>query len=415
MIEKAAIISTGDELITGRVVDTNSSRIAGQLTALGLRVAAILKVGDHRERLHWALGSAIEMADVVIGTGGLGPTTDDLTTEAVAKYLGRALKTDEAVAQSLRRRFESRGLPWTENNLKQAQFPEGAEIVPNPLGTAPGFRLALADGKTLFWLSGVPKEMEAMLKRSILPWIGQERRGGERIQGCTFKICGLTESKLDDILKPIALTEKATLSFRAHDPELTVCLTVKGDDQSQELFQRLRAQIVELIGPWIYGEDEETLEEIVGKLLVKTGLTLALAESCTGGYLSHRITRVAGSSAYFKSAAVTYSDEAKMRFLDVREDTLARHGAVSEKTAREMAKGIKERAQASIGLSVTGIAGPTGGGPSQPVGTVWIGLAQANQEEARHFRFSGDRERIILSASQAALNWLRTTLLNKQD
>jgi len=411
MMEKAVVLSTGDELITGRVIDTNSSYIADRLCSLGIEVAAILKVGDTKERLLWALQHGVELGDFIIGTGGLGPTVDDLTTEVVAEFLGCKLKMDQNVAEALKRRFESRGLPWTLNNLKQALFPEGAVIIPNPVGTAPGFRLSLAQGKTLLWLSGVPKEMEAMLKESVLPWAAQERKAEGKVSACTFKIYGLTESKLDEILKPISLTEGVRLSFRAHYPDLSLRLTVRGGKERAEKFKGLRDRIRELISPYIYGEGEETLEEIIGKLLLERGWTLALAESCTGGAISHRITRVAGSSAYFKGAAVTYSDESKVRFLGVKTATLERHGAVSQEIALEMAQGIRHQAEANIGLSVTGIAGPTGGSPKKPVGTVWVGIAHHEQSDARLFRFQGDRERVILGASQAALNYLRTVFL----
>ena len=353
----------------------------------------------------------MELGELIIGTGGLGPTADDLTTEVVAEFLGRKLEMDENVAEALKRRFESRGHPWTLNNLKQALFPEGADIIPNPLGTAPGFRLTVGQGKTLLWLSGVPKEMEAMLNESVLPWAAQERKAGGEISACTFKIYGLTESKLDEILRPIPLTEQVRLSFRAHYPDLSLRLTVRGGGERAEKFKELRTRIRELISSYIYGEGEETLEQIIGKLLLEKGWTLALGESCTGGAISHRITRVAGSSAYFKSAVVAYSNESKVRFLGVKTATLERYGAVSRETALEMAQGIKRQAGADIGLSVTGIAGPTGGSAEKPVGTVWVGIAHREQSDARLFRFQGDRERVILGASQAALNWLRTALL----
>ena len=410
-MDKVVILSTGDELITGRVVDTNSSTIADKLYSLGLEVVAILKVGDTKERLLWALRHGVELGELIIGTGGLGPTADDLTTEVVAEFLGRKLEMDENVAEALKRRFESRGHPWTLNNLKQALFPEGADIIPNPLGTAPGFRLTVGQGKTLLWLSGVPKEMEAMLNESVLPWAAQERKAGGEISACTFKIYGLTESKLDEILRPIPLTEQVRLSFRAHYPDLSLRLTVRGGGERAEKFNELRARVRELISSYIYGEGEETLEQIIGKLLLEKGWTLALGESCTGGAISHRITRVAGSSAYFKSAVVAYSNESKVRFLGVKTATLERYGAVSRETALEMAQGIKRQAGADIGLSVTGIAGPTGGSAEKPVGTVWVGIAHREQSDARLFRFQGDRERVILGASQAALNWLRTALL----
>ena len=415
MMEKAVILSTGDELITGRVVDTNSSYIADKLYGLGLEVVAILKVGDTRERLLWALRHGLELGDLVIGTGGLGPTTDDLTTEVVGELFRRELKMDEGVVEGLRRRFASRGVEMTPNNLKQALFPEGADIIPNPMGTAPGFRVVTEEQKYLIWLSGVPREMEVMLRESVLPWVAQQRKNAGEIRSSTFKIHGLTESKLGDTLKPIPISDQVRLSYRAHFPDLTLRLTVRGDGESEKKFSELRAQVRELVGPYIYAEGDESLEQIVGKLLVEKRRTLALAESCTGGYIGHRITRVAGSSAYFKSSAVTYSNESKIRLLGVERATLEQYGAVSRETALEMAEGIRRQAEADIGLSVTGIAGPSGGSPEKPVGTVWIGLARDQESDARLFYFQGDRERVILGASQAALYWLRTVLLSSQN
>ena len=198
MIERAVILSTGDELTTGKVVDTNSSAIADRLFAVGVEVAAVLTVSDNRQKLHWALHKGSELGDVIIGTGGLGPTADDLTTEVVAEFLGCKLAQDEPVADALKRRFEARGMAWTSNNLKQALFPEGSVIVPNPIGTAPGFCVPIGPGKTLIWLSGVPQEMAAMLNDTVIPWIVQQKADAEQITACTFKIYGLTESKLDD-------------------------------------------------------------------------------------------------------------------------------------------------------------------------------------------------------------------------
>lgn len=413
MIERAVILSTGDELTTGKVVDTNSSAIADRLFAVGVDVEAVLTVSDDREKLYWALSQARELADIVIGTGGLGPTADDLTTEVVAEFLGCQLVQDQKVVHSLKRRFEARGIAWTANNLKQALFPEGSVIVPNPVGTAPGFRVPAGPGKSLIWLSGVPQEMAAMLKETVIPWIEKQRAAAPQITACTFKVYGLTESKLDDLVKGIELGSDAKLSFRAHYPDLTLRLTVKGRDERAETFARLQNQIRKALRSFIYFEGDATLEEVVGQLLLARQQTLALAESCTGGYISHRITRVAGSSTYYYGGAVTYSNDAKIRFLGVNPATLESYGAVSRETSLEMSRGIRERTGAGIGLSVTGIAGPLGGSPEKPVGTVWISIAHEGGQEARLLQFHGDRERIILGTSQAALHWLRTTLLSE--
>jgi PncC family amidohydrolase len=235
--------------------------------------------------------------------------------------------------------------------------------------------------------------------------------GGGRVSSWVFKICGLSEPELGALLSPIDPKHGAQLSISSHFPDMTLRLAVSDDEPGTA--GDLRAQIRSILGSHVYAEDDRMLEEVVGELLLARHLTLALAESCTGGYISHRITRVAGSSAYYYGGAVTYSNEAKVLFLGVKTETLERHGAVSRETALEMSKGIRERTGASIGLSVTGIAGPSGGSAEKPVGTVWISIAQESLHEARRFHFDGEREQIILGTSQAALDWLRRRLLRQ--
>ena len=405
MIKKAVILSTGDELTTGKVIDTNSAFIADRLFSLGIKVAAVLKVGDDRESLLWAMRQAADLAEIVIGTGGLGATADDLTSEVVAELLGCPLVQNEEIAAALRKRFDARGLRWTANNLKQALFPERADILPNPEGTAPGFRVSLGGNKTLFWLSGVPQEMTAMFEQRVMPWITAKSTPENQLFSQSFKIYGLTESKLDELVKPVGLEPGIKLSFRAHYPDLTLRVIATGDGEHHfiEACKKIRL----ILGSYIYAEGETTLEERVGQVLLERRQTLALAESCTGGLISYRITRIAGSSAYYLGGATSYANEIKIKLLGVRPATLEKHGAVSQETALEMSGGIRDRTGADFGLSVTGIAGPSGGTPEKPVGTVWISIAQAKDHEARLFQFHGDRERIILATSQAALNWLR--------
>ena len=411
MIKRAAILSTGDELTTGKVVDTNSAFIADRLFSMGIKVAAVLKVGDDREALLWAMREAANLGEIIIGTGGLGPTEDDLTSEVVAEFLGCLLVQNEEIAAALRKRFEARRIPWTANNLKQALFPQGAEILPNPVGTAPGFRVSFGENKTLSWLSGVPQEMTAMFDQTVMPWIVAMRGGQDQIFSQAFKVYGLTESKLDDLVKPIGLEPGIKLSFRAHYPDLTLRVTVAGASKEQRRFIETCKRIRLILGSHIYAEGDTTLEQRVGQLLSERHRTLALAESCTGGLISHRITGIAGSSAYYLGGVTSYANDVKVKLLGVTPATLEKYGAVSQETALEMSHGIRERIGADFGLSVTGIAGPGGGTPEKPVGTVWISIAQAKNHEARLFQFHGDRERIILGTSQAALNWLRLALL----
>lgn len=411
MIKRAAILSTGDELTTGKVIDTNSAFIADRLFSIGIKVAAVLKVGDDREALLWAMREAADLGEIIIGTGGLGPTEDDLTSEVVAEFLGCPLVQNEEIAAALRKRFEARRIPWTANNLKQALFPQGAEILPNPVGTAPGFRVSFGENKTLSWLSGVPQEMTAMFDQTVMPWIVAMRGGQDQIFSQAFKVYGLTESKLDDLVKPIGLEPGIKLSFRAHYPDLTLRVTVAGASEEQRRFIETCKRIRLILGSHIYAEGDTTLEQRVGQLLSERHRTLALAESCTGGLISHRITGIAGSSAYYLGGVTSYANDVKFKLLGVTPATLEKYGAVSQETALEMSHGIRERIGADFGLSVTGIAGPGGGTPEKPVGTVWISIARAKNHEAKLFQFHGDRERIILGTSQAALNWLRLALL----
>ena len=412
MIHKVVILSTGDELTSGRVIDTNSAEIAERLFAIGIEVLAILKVGDSKDQLLWALRQAQALGDSVIGTGGLGPTSDDLTTEVVAEFLGCKLRQNEHVASELQQRFKERRISWSANTLKQALFPDGSTIISNPVGTAPGFQVPIGPDKTLMWLSGVPQEMVAMLEQTVLPWIERQRGEAAQAFSCTFKIYGVTEGKLDEMLRSVQLGNNARLSFRAHYPDLSLGLTVRTKTADGSLlFETIKKEIRARLGKHIYAEGNTSLEEVIGGLLKEKQQTLALAESCTGGYISHRVTRSAGSSAYYCGGAVTYSNEAKIQFLGVRPETLKEHGAVSRETALEMSAGIKQRTGADVGLSVTGVAGPAGGSAAKPVGTVWISIAQTGRHEAKLFRFAGDREHVILGASQVALNWLRTCLL----
>jgi nicotinamide-nucleotide amidase len=406
-METAVILSTGDELTSGNV-DTNSAFIADRLFCVGVKIAAVLRVSGEPERLLWALGAARELGDLIIVTAGA--TERGSTKEVVTNFLDRNLIVHEQAAADLQKKLAARGLPWTASNVEQARFPQGATIIANRLGTVPGFHAVLGNEKNLFWLSAVPQEMMAMFNETLLPWIEAQQGADAQVLASTFKIYGLSEAKLGGLIKSLNLGNHGKLSWRADYPDLTLRLTVRGESvkkQFAELCDRVRA----VLSPYIYAEGDVSMEEVVGRLLSAKQLTLALAESCTGGFLSHRITRIPGSSAYYYGGVVTYSNEAKIKFLGVRAATLTSNGAVSQQTALEMAQGIRARTGANIGLGVTGIAGPSGGSQQKPIGTVWISIAQKNRHEARSFHFPGEREQIIVGASQAALNWLRETLL----
>lgn len=407
MIARAAILSTGDELTTGRIADTNAQWIADRLFELGIDVVCVIVVGDVPERIEWAWRQGLAQADLVVSTGGLGPTTDDLTTETVARLLGLELALDTESAAAMRRFFAARGVdPMPENNLKQAMLPAGAVVVPNPLGTAPGYRLT-RDGKHLVVLPGVPREMQAMVEGSVVPWL-RSQRGDEVFLTRTFQTFGISESALDELLSGLVDPREARLSFRASFPEISVRLVVHGRPGEAEarlvaVGERLRARL----GDYCYGEGALTMEEAVGRALRARGLTLAVAESCTGGLIAHRITNVPGSSAYFLGGVGAYANSAKTALLGVPTAVLAAHGAVSEETARAMAEGARRGFGAAVAIATTGIAGPDGGTPEKPVGLVCFALASSDGMQSATHRLWGTRDWVKLLASQVALDMVR--------
>ena len=411
MIQRAVILSTGDELTSGRIVDTNANYLADKLAEIGIDVAAVLTVGDVPERLEWAWRTAIAMADIVLSTGGIGPTVDDLTTETVARLAGRQLWRSEEVIANIRRLFASIGRPMPENNLKQAMFPDGAEILPNPLGTAPGFRLAVTEGGRtthLIVMPGVPREMKPMMEKTVIPWI-RSNRGTDTVYAVrVFQTFGISESALDEAVAGLIAPAEGRVAFRASFPQISLRVTVEGrpgeaERKLEELCERVRAKIADNV----FAEGEATMEEAVGKLLIGKKVKLAIAESCTGGLIGHRLTNVAGSSRYFKADLVTYSNDAKAKLLGVSEETLKTHGAVSEQCVLEMAAGARSRVGADVAVATSGIAGPDGGTPERPVGTVCIAMVAEEMSISRRYQLRGTRDWIKLLTSQIALDWLR--------
>ncbi len=415
MIATAAILSTGDELTTGRTLDTNANFIADKLVAAGVDVVAIMVVGDYPERIAWAWREAMRLADVVISTGGLGPTADDLTTETVAQVTGRGLVLDHEVGDRIRRMFEAMGRVMPENNLKQAQFPEGAIIISNALGTAPGFRLEVtgeSGPRHLIVLPGVPREMKPMIEEQVIPWIQQARGGDEVYVSHVFQTFGISESALDELVAGCVTPDEGRIAFRAAFPQISLRLTVHGPPASApQRLEHLAARLRDRIGTYAYGEGDTTMEAVVGDLLKQRRLTLGLAESCTGGLVGHRLTNVPGSSNYLKGGIVAYANEVKEQSLGVSAATLAQHGAVSEEAAREMATGARRALGTDLGLAITGIAGPDGGTPDKPVGTVCFALATASTVYHRRYQLWGTRDWVKLLSSQIALDWVRRHLL----
>ena len=408
MTLKAAILSTGDELTTGRIADTNASWIADKLFELGVDVVAILAVGDYPDRLAWAWRKAMAEADVVISTGGIGPTMDDLTTETVGEVLGVALELHQPSVDRIRAFFASRGIDMPENNVKQARFPAGATIVPNNFGTAPGYR-ATQGGKHVVILPGVPREMKPMMEETVLPWL-RTLTGQDPPVFRTFQTFGISESGLDELVAGAVDPAEARLSFRASFPEISTRVVVRGADAEARL-ERISAAVRERLGPWAIGEGAVTMEQVVGEALRAKGLTLGLAESCTGGLIGHRLTNVPGSSTYFRGGIEAYSNDVKTRLLGVSPDTLARHGAVSEETAREMAAGARKALGVDVAVATTGIAGPDGGTPEKPVGLVCFAIATAEGVRSSRHQLWGDRGWVKILASQIALDIVRRHVL----
>jgi nicotinamide-nucleotide amidase len=412
MIQNAVILSTGDEITTGKVVDTNANYLSDKLAEIGIDLVAVLTVGDVPERLEWAWRTAIGMGDVVISTGGIGPTADDLTTETIARLAGVKLWRDEATVEHMTRMFATIGRPMPENNLKQAMFPEGAEVIQNPLGTAPGFRMPVTlNGHTanLIVMPGVPREMKPMMEDSVIPWL-RKNRGSDTIYAVrVFQTFGISESGLDEAVAGLIKPEEARVAFRAAFPQISLRVTVEGkpgaaERKLEELSERVRGRIAN----FVYAEGNASMEEVVAQLLTERKIKLAVAESCTGGLIGHRLTNVPGSSKFFLGDFVTYSNELKTGILGVREETLKQHGAVSEQCVLEMAAGARERAGADLAIATSGVAGPDGGTAEHPVGTVCVGLVGSNgTEAARRYQLRGNRDWIKILTGQVALDWLR--------
>lgn len=417
---KAAFLAIGDEIVGGLTTDTNSGFIAGELKDVGVEAVAGFSVADEEDDIARALERAMEDAELVVCTGGLGPTADDLTTAVVARVAGRELRLDEASLEAIVERFRQRGIEMPPNNRKQALFPEGATIFPNPNGTAPGFVVSLQRGGGERWIAcfpGVPRETRPMVRDALVPWVAA-RQPDTRFASRIFSTSGLTESKLDEMLAGVVDPGEARLAFRAAFPRIQARLTLRGapgDDLDARL-DALEARVRERLGHHLYATGDEGMEETVGRLLRERGLTLALAESCTGGRIGDWITNVPGSSAYFLLGTAVYSNEAKHAILGVTAETLVAHGAVSTQTAEEMAQGARRAAGADLGLSTTGIAGPGGGSPEKPVGTVCIGLAWEGGAWSRRYDL-GDlgRERIKGFTANIALDRLRRWLLGEME
>lgn len=415
----AETIAIGSELLVGGRSDSNSLHITEALGALGIEVRFKSVVGDDEADIAAALKTAVARAGVVVMTGGLGPTVDDRTREAIARVTGRPLARRKDALDGMGARLAQWGRTPNRGQLRQALIPSGATVVPNPVGSAPGFWLAWK-GAIVAALPGVPHEMEAMMKETVIPLL-RSRPLGHRaaprpIRRLVFHTWGLPEADVDAKLAGLVPpASNIDLGLLASPLGVLVSLTTTprtrlGSDALAKLGDEVRGRL----GDWLYAEGRETMEEVVGRLLAMQQLTVATAESCTGGLIGHRLTQVPGSSAYVDRGVICYSNRAKTELLGVPPELIEKHGAVSAEVAAAMARGIRERSGVSVGVSVTGIAGPGGATPTKPVGLVYIGLnANDGEAMAKEHRFHGDRSVIKQRASQAALDLLRRWALSR--
>jgi nicotinamide-nucleotide amidase len=419
----AEIIAIGSELLIGGRSDSNSLFLADELGKFGIAVRFKSVVGDELQDIVTAIHAAVTRAQVIVMTGGLGPTVDDCTREAMARATGHRLGRRKEALDGMTARLAQWGRTASPAQLRQALIPSGATVLKNPVGSAPGFCLTWKKA-LIVALPGVPREMEEMMRQEVIPLLRAASESSGRppclpIVRQVFHTFGLAEADVD--AKLTGLIPKGApvdLGMLASPMGVLVSLTTRAGQsapgKNHDLLQRLANDVRSRLSDWLFAEGRDTMEEVVGRELTKRGLMLAVAESCTGGLIGHRLTQVAGSSAYVDRGAVCYSNRAKTEMLGVPTELIAQHGAVSKEVAAAMACGIRERANVSVGLSVTGIAGPGGGTETKPVGLVYVGLdAGTGRPIAREFRFHGDRNVIKQRSSQAALDLLRRWLLDK--
>ncbi|MGI5850798.1 MAG: competence/damage-inducible protein A [Clostridiales bacterium] len=409
----AEIIGVGTELLLGQIVNTDAQYLSQKLSQLGINLFYHTVVGDNMERVKQALSIAVDRVDLIITTGGLGPTMDDLTKEAIAEFLGLKLVAHQPSIDAMEAFFVKRGRTISKNNYKQADFPEGAIILPNSVGTAPGAIVEYND-KIFVILPGPPRELQPMFENHVIPYL--ESKSDEKIVSKVLKIYGIGESVMEEKIQDILANQSnPTIAPLAGDSELTLRITAKTarNDDPLTLIQPLENRIRERLGDLIYGVDGDTLESVVVNLLTRSSKTLAVAESCTGGLIAQRITSIPGASNVFIEGTITYSNQSKIERLGVTKKTLNDYGAVSYETATEMVKGILHTTGADVGISITGIAGPRGGTPDKPVGLVYIAIADKNgYMKVQEHNLLGERTRVQQTAASIALDSVRRMLLN---
>lgn len=409
----ADIINIGDELLIGQVINTNASWMAERLNSIGIRVRQITAIADSAQHIKQSLDDALSSSELVILTGGLGPTKDDITKHVLAEYYNSNLVTHVPTLQDVEQFFKIRGRTITELNRRQAEIPECCEPLPNSKGTAPGMWFE-REGKILISVPGVPFEMKALMEDHILPRLAA-RINGDVIIHKTILTQGVGESFLADMISDWedALPPYIRLAYLPQPGIVRLRLTATGNNRAmlQKEIIELTDKLQHIIPGYIFGFETDTLEAIVGRMLRERKETLSTAESCTGGYLAHMITSVSGSSDYFRGSIVAYANSLKTDLLGVSSQLIEKHGAVSREVVEAMASGARNKLDASWALANSGIAGPSGGSPEKPVGTVWIALAGPKGVEANKLLLGGDRERNIHISSLSALNMLRKALI----
>ncbi len=409
------LVTTGSELLLGQIVNTNAAYLAAELNCLGFDVRYQTTVGDNLGRMEDVLRHALGRADIVITSGGLGPTRGDITKEASAKVFGRRLIREPSCVERLKAHFARVGREMTENNLRQAMIPEGAHILVNHAGTAPGVAME-RDGKLLVNLPGPPSELKDMFARSLKPYLVEKYGVSAVILSRVLNTSGIGESMLETRIDDLILAQgNPTLALLVRPEGVLVRVTAKAadEDEARALIEPMEREIRTRVGEYIYAVDDEPIEAVVGRLIKERSLTVAAAESCTGGLVTSRLTDVAGSSAYVKGAVVSYTDEAKASVLGVSSALLREEGAVSEPVARAMAEGARRVLGADVGIGVTGFAGPGGGTETLPVGTVFVAVAGLGGTVAERHIFGGSRRQVKYRASQAALALLWKTVRDR--
>jgi len=409
----AEIISIGSEHLLGEIINTDAPYLCQRLSTLGIEIERQITIGDDKKGIASSLEEALRRVKMVITIGGLGPTPDDITKKVIATVAEEQLVLNEGILSEIEKKFKEEKNPMPSDNIKQAFLPRDSYPLENKVGIAPGFILETRN-RIIIALPGPYNELVPMLEERVVPYLKEKLEVREVIKSLVLRTTGLPESRVAEKLKDIMKKSKnPQVSLLAHENIVDIRMIAKAGDERmiEKLNERMEKRISKRLGNYIFGTGKQTLEEVIGYLLYMRKKTIAVAESCTGGLISHRLTNVPGSSNYFLGSVVAYSDKIKRERLGVKKTTLEKYGAVSEKAAEEMAKGAKKLTRSDFGLGITGIAGPTGATKEKPIGLVYIALACKDKVETREFKFRGEREVIKAKAANAALDMVRRHLL----